>query len=384
MKTTRLIALSIALALAGCSGEEPAEPTATPAAVAQETPATPSALAGQLAEAGAISTAEGRIKQQQARFLELAKEYEATTGDSLQGLSLNEEQAAYLETLLADEEDISVKGLITSLLDTRKEMQSLEDRIAELKEKLPTPDVVERGDSHLSMATDYLTNTHGFTKEEAEALAKRSLLTDNIAPGMEVWHFYADGVYGTTVTQGTAKVSPYFLNVRKYRKLNRERDDAVAHAESLAAEITVLEATRDQLRTELNVLGEEHMRVTAERDDLADQRDELVTEDQSLFYYVGSARDLKQQDILRFGGQRLKEWRKDLFDRSLDLRDETSITVHARDHAVRRINRVSLLPDKWKEGEDYRVTLNKEHTSATVHLERPSRFKNEDLIVVLK
>ena len=171
--------------------------------------------------------------------------------------------------MLSKEEDITLKSLLEDILDTRKNISSLNDHIDELKAELPTPDSVERGDTHMGMAVDYLSQTHGLDAKEAEALARRSLLTENIAPGMEVWHFYADGVYGTTVTQGTARVSPYFLNVRSRRKLRQERDDALALAASLEAEITVLEATRDELRGDLRVL-------TADYEVLKDERRALV------------------------------------------------------------------------------------------------------------
>ena len=176
-------------------------------------------LAGDLGKANSIAGKEGQIKQEQAEFLELSAALEERYGKKLDGVRLTDGQASLLKTMLSAEMDVTLQGLLQALIDTRDDIGKLESDIDDLKSQLPTPDVVGRGDAHLSLATDYLMKNHGLDKKEADRLARRSLLTDNLAPGMEVWHFYTDGVYATTVTQGTAKVSPYFLNVRAMRTL---------------------------------------------------------------------------------------------------------------------------------------------------------------------
>ena len=338
-----------------------------------------------MTSANAIAGDEAKIKQEQARFLGLAQKFEAKTGRKLSGVSLSGEQAALLETMLSKEEDITLKSLLDDILDTRKSISSLNDHIDELKAELPTPDRVERGDSHMGMAVDYLSQTHGLDAKEAEALARRSLLTENIAPGMEVWHFYADGVYGTTVTQGTARVSPYFLNVRSRRKLRQERDDALALAASLEAEITVLEATRDELRGDLRVLTADFEVLKDERNDLEDQRDDLVTADESAWYYVDTRRNLREKDILPPVGMRLKEWKKELFTERLDLRRQTRFTVYAEDFGVRRFRRIMLLPrNRYIEKQDYTVEYRDDGQVGVVQIENLEKFKNDAFVVALK
>ncbi len=342
-------------------------------------------LSGQLSSANQIAGDEARIKQEQARFLGLAEKFEAKTGRKLSGVSLNGEQAALLETMLAAEEDITLKTLLDDILDTRKGISELQDHIDELKAELPSPDTVERGDSHMRMATEFLTATHGLDAKEAEALARRSLLTENLAPGMEVWHFYADGVYGTTVTQGTARVSPYFLNVRSRRKLRQERDDALVLAASLEAEIVVLEATRDELRSDLRVLNQDFVVLKDERNDLRDQRNDLVTSDQSAWYYVDTRRKLREKDIIAPVGMRLKEWRKELFTERIDLRQQTKFMVYAEDFGVRRFRRILLLPrERFIEKVDYSVEYRDDGQVAVVRLENVDKFKNDAFVVALK
>lgn len=342
-------------------------------------------MAGELGKAQAITGKEGQIKQEQAEFLELSQAFEQRYGKKLDGVKLSDGQAALLKTMLSAEMDVSLQGLLQALIDTRDDIEKLEQDIDDLKAQLPTPDVVSRGDAHLSLATDYLMKNHGLDKKEADRLARRSLLTDNLAPGMEVWHFYTDGVYATTVTQGSAKVSPYFLNVRAMRRLQTERDEAMALADSLEAEITVLEATRDQLRADLTSLKTRHEDLKIERDLLYEDREGLIEADESVWYYVDTKRSLRQKEIIAPAGIKLKDWRPELFIDKLDLRTDDTIDMYAEDFGVKRIKGLMLLPDGvWREDRDYTVRLTDSGRKATLQLDAIDRFKNEAFVVVLK
>jgi len=343
------------------------------------------AMAKQLAGAGTIAMDEGKIKQQQAKFIELATEFQRVTGRTLQGTTLSAGEAAVLRTMLAREKDVSTQGLLREILSTKTEIEELEGRIDLLKEQLPTPETVSRGDSHLKMATDWLQANHAMEKKEADRLARRALLTDQLAPGMEVWHFYADGVYGTTVSQGKARVSPYFLNVRKMQNIEQERDEALQLAASLEAEIVVLEKTRDSLRRDLARTEEEKREVEMANEELTVQRDDLVTEAESVYFHVDTRRRLREKDVITPLGIKLKDWRKDLFQDRMDLRYDYEIEVDARDFDVPRINGIKLLPGgMFHEGKDYSVSLGEGKRTARITLENISKFKNSAFVVVLK
>lgn len=342
-------------------------------------------LAAQVDSANKITLTEGAIHQQQAQFIELNNAFMERTGRKLSGVKLTERQAAILKTMLDKEEDISLKGLLQQIIDTRTAIDGLEGEIADLKTELPTPDVVSRGDTHMGLSTDYLMKTHGLSKEDAQRLARRSLLTNNMAPGMEVWHFYADGVYGTTVTQGTSRFSPFFLNMREKRTLRGERDEAVEFAASLEAEIVVLETSRDELRRDLTQVTRQRDDLQLERDDLWDEKEDLVTADQSTYFHVDTGRRLREKDVLAPVGMRLKEWRKDLFTQTLDLRKKQSLRVYAEDFNVRRIRKVILLPkSRFVEGRDFKVELNETKENATIYLDKVEAFKGEAFVVVIK
>lgn len=382
------VSAAVSLFVSGCpssdeqaEGTSPAEPTPDLSGVVIEN----DELAASLGKANQIQVDEGKIKQQQARFLDLARRYEARTGKILPPMRLTSDQAALLETMMSKESDVEIKGMLQEILDSHKQIGSLKQEIDDLKGKLPTPTVAKRGDSHMKLAVDFLVASHGLDKKEAEKLAKRTLLTDQLAPGMEVWHFYADGVYASTVTQGKAKVSPYFLNVRAFQKLKTERDEALQLAASLEAEITVLEATRDQLTRELSVVKEEKAVVEDERDALSQENTELITLDESAWYYVDTRRSLREKDILAPIGMKLKDWRKDLFDTRIDLREKQEIRLFAEDFDVERVKKVALLPPgMWTEGRDWHLRIDEEGRNATLVLDDPERFRNEAFIVVLK
>ncbi len=386
-----LTALFVAAALAGCDtapeGAETADSNDLSGIVLEE-----DQLGSQLGDASSIAIKEGQIKQQQARFLELNEKFQASTGRKLQGVKLTGRQADLLERMLAKEQDVDVKGLLQEILDTREQINAIEDEIDGLKEQLPTPDDVQRGDTHLGLATDYLTKNHGLTEDEATKAAQRSLLTNNLAPGMEVWHFYVDGVYGTTVTQGTAKVSPFFLNMRTVRKLKKERDDALALAASLEAEITVLEAQRDELRSDLSKTAAERDRLLVETDELvrendllAEDNDAMTSANESVHFHVDTARRLREKDVLAPVGMRLKDWRKDLFDQTLDLRTSSSLKVYADDFGVKRLRNITLLPAaRFKNKDDYQIEYEEGGRAAVIHLDNTSKFKDDAFVVVLR
>jgi hypothetical protein len=122
-----------------------------------------------------------------------------------------------------------------------------------------------------------------------------------------------------------------------------------------------------------------------ERNDLEDQRDDLVTSDQSSWYYVDTRRNLREKDILPPVGMRLKEWKKELFTERLDLRRQTRFTVYAEDFGVRRFRRIMLLPrNRYIEKQDYTVEYRDDGQVGVVQLENIEKFKNDAFVVALK
>lgn len=345
---------------------------------------TPETLGKQMADATAISAKDGAIKDEQAEFIKLAKQYEEATGQKLKGIELSQAEMEMLRNKLENEEDVSYEGLIKDLLQRQEKIDELRAEIEELKGRLPMPVTVKRGDSHYAIAMDYLTNEIGLEEKEAKKAIERALITDRIVPGHEIWHFYEDGVYGTSVTQGSARVSPYFLNVQHEKKITTERDDAQDLAAHLQSELEILEHQRDELTAELEILERQYDAVVEERDVLEDENVEMETHMSSAHYYVDTQANLAKDGVVKIGGKKLKDYDPNLFIYTIDLRDDDTIRLAASAFDRNAILGAEILPnDLFVKNKDYSVdTSDKQRTVITLH--NRDKFENQRFVVVLR
>ncbi len=366
----------------GCGGGDGTEDGGSGVRVSTED--TPETLGKQMADANAIAAKEGAIKDEQAEFIKLAQQYEEATGQKLKGIELSQTEMEMLRNKLENEEDVSYEGLIKDLLERQEQIDELRAEIEELKGRLPMPVTVKRGDSHYAIAMDYLTNEIGLSEEEAKKAIEKALITDRIVPGHEIWNFYEDGVYGTSVTQGTAKVSPYFLNVQYEKKITSERDEALDLAAHLQSELEVLEHQRDELTAELEELERQYDAVVEERDVLEEENIEMETVMKSAHYYVDTQTNLAKDGVVRVGGKKLKDYDPNLFIYSIDLRDEDTIRLAASAFGKNAILGAEILPnDKFRKNQDYSVdTSDKQRTVITLH--NTGKFENERFVIVLR
>lgn len=143
-------------------------------------------------------------------------------------LGFTKEQEELLMTMIQQEKDVSTKGLLQKVLDAEKQIEDLQKKIKEITDKLPAPHVVKKGETHRKIAMEYLMNVHNLDEKKAKELVDRVALIDAMEVGYNVWLYYNDGVFGTFVTQGDAKISPYKLSrmVRR-RELERARQEGV-------------------------------------------------------------------------------------------------------------------------------------------------------------
>ena len=117
------------------------------------------------------------------------------------------------------------------------------EMLAKLKADLPRPDLAKPNDSHYGMAMRFL-KKKGVSDADAKKLVSRVAILEKLAPGFEVYHFYANGTYGTWVSQGKAKISPNDLMRQEREKVEGERDVAVAQNEKLQEEVLDLEGQK--------------------------------------------------------------------------------------------------------------------------------------------
>jgi hypothetical protein len=298
-------------------------------------------------------------------------------------LFLTEAQKRALEVRVHQERDTSRRGLLREILDQDAELRALAARLADLKAALPAPDLVRPNDSHYGLALRFLLG-RGLSEAQARQTLSRVPIFERLLPGFEVYHFYADGAYGTWVSRGRAPVSP-----RDFARLDPElptgeRDMALARGRHLQRELGLLEEQKRSVEREIAA-------IQAERTDLLEGRAGLQSEHSrqearlnALHYLVGVRDALEREGVIEiplFGKDHSgRAWSDALFTQSLDLRTGTRLVLRAQDLGLRQIGRVSVVPGSYLPDEHYRLSLSADRQTATVDLLVPSRFRNDKVV----
>lgn len=123
-----------------------------------------------------------------------------------------------LRVMFKQEKDITYNGLLKTIIEKNNEISNLNEQIAELSNKLPIPYTVQKGDTHYEIVMQYLVSKHGMMKNEAHKVAFSTAMIDDILPGNQVWLMFNNGIIGTYVTKGTAKIDPM-----KYQMIAKKR-----------------------------------------------------------------------------------------------------------------------------------------------------------------
>jgi hypothetical protein len=328
---------------------------------------------------------EQAITREEDRFATLRDAWQQATGVTLPAGDLDEEEARLFEELLADPEHLNVSGLAERLVASRRNITEMQDELARLRGELPVPDVVESGDSHLKLAINYLTNTVGYNEEKAREIAQRSMLVDQILPGMEVWHFHREGVYGTAVTQGTAETSPWMLARNYTTSIVRERDAARKQAGELKDQVDLLEERRSTLEGEVSSMEDRISDLSSQQMRLQSQYDTEKDRWEASRFTVSHIRDLRKREVLTVLGLRIKDWPRDEFDRAVQPLDTSFFLVTASEAGIGRINHLDLLPaGVWDEGIDYELDYTADRGAVTVRFLDPAAFAGENFVVAIR
>ena len=330
-----------------------------------------------------VQSLESDVKDKKDEIFSLVDEYKEKTGEASLGvnaLELNENEKKILEQRIKDEKDVSVKSLLEEILQKNNEIRELNAKIAEIEALLPKPYIVVKGDNHYKVAMDFLVNEKGVEKERAMELVERTALFDELVPGFKVWNFYTGDDYGSSVTQGTASISPNTLIRQAKKKLVDARDEAISQRDQLAENITVLEGKRDQLINQVDSLSKE-------KENLIGEVSELNVEVNSLFYLLDSENNLKKKGVLKGGflkSTKLRDVSPELFTKSVDMRTQTQIVFSAADLGLRKIKKVGLYPKFYNEGKDYKIEISGDKRTAIVTIMDSAKFKNERIVISAK
>ena len=333
--------------------------------------------------ANQVQGMEEEKKNKEDEIFTLMEEYKDKTGQPIIGinpLDLSDEGREMLEQRIRDEKDVSQKALLEEILDKTKEIRELKEKITEIEKLLPIPHIVKAGENHYQVAMDFLLNEKKIDKKKAMELVERTALFDTLVPGFKVWNFYTGNEYGSSVTQGTAAISPNTLIRRAKKELVDARDEAISERDKLSEDIKVLEEKRDQIIKQVDTL-------TDEKTSLIGKVGELNEQVNSLFYLMDSQRSLKEKGILKGGflkSTKLKDVSPEHFASTLDLRTDNQIVISAAEMGIRRIKRVTVYPKFYQEGKDFKVEIAHDKKSAALTILDREKFKNERVVISVK
>ena len=298
-------------------------------------------------------------------------------------LQLTDDQKKALEERIKNEKNSSYQALLQEVLDKDKDIKELNTKLAKLRADLPKPDLAKPNDSHYGMAMRFL-KKKGVPEAEAKRLVSHVAILEKMAPGFEVYHFYANGTYGTWVSQGKAKITPNDLMRQEREKVEGERDEAVAQNDKLQEEVSSLEDKKKKIEEEIVGLRSERTNLIEERAKLQSDNAAQVSKLNSLHYVVGTRDKLKADGIIEipvFAKDRAgKNWRDEVFTQSLDLRSAKTISIKAADLGLKKIGKVSVVPGSYLKDEHYKLTISEDKSTATIELITVSRFKNDKVV----
>lgn len=332
-----------------------------------------------------ISEREGQISDLVGRYNKSHPGNEIdTTGMSAMGLT--EEQSRLLANRVAQEQDLSYRGLLQEVIDVTKDLDKLRTELGEVRSRLRPPIVAQKGDTHLAISLKFLTDEIGMNETDALALIEKEALVPELLPGFEVWNYYGEGVFGTFVTQGQARITPNELTRATKRKIDAERQTLIQERNQKQSEVDDLEARKSELQQQIRSLEEERTAMMDQVTKMAANNDSLSRELNSLKYHVGTFRDLERVGAIR--KPTLGKWNTGDIEAvahtgSLDLRRDTRIVVNAASLGLSKVEKILVFPRYFDEDKDYRVELSPDRTTATVVLEKPSKFNLSRLVIAV-
>jgi cell division protein FtsB len=204
--------------------------------------------------------------------------------------------------------------------------------------------------------------------------------------GYEVWNYYGDGVFGTFVTQGTAKVSPNELQRATKRRIDTERQNLIQARNQKQSEVDDLEARKNELAQQIRNLEEERQAMMSQMKVMAVSNDSMATELNSLRYYADTFRNLEKFGTIRkpaLGKWQTGDMQSVTGHMSVDLRLDDRFAISAASIGLDKISKVLIFPRYYLENGDYRIEISEDKTSTTIILLKPEKFSLAQLVIAL-
>lgn len=210
-------------------------------------------MAQKAEQAQATQSQVQQAGQKQEQQLAQAGLKDVTNPETMQ---LTPDQKALLEARLKAEKSTGTGALLQAILDKDKEIGELNKKINGLRALLPKPVLAKEGDNHYAMAMTFL-RRRGISEDKAKDLIAKTNILEKLEPGWEVYHFYVNGKYGTSVSQGRAPLSPTESIKQAKVQTEGERDEAIKKGQDLAKQVDSLNIEKQRVEADITALRQE-------------------------------------------------------------------------------------------------------------------------------
>jgi predicted nucleic acid-binding Zn-ribbon protein len=378
---TLSVGLAVVFLATACKSEPPKPPAEPPPAPEPDVSAAPEAAVQSLSE---LAVEYEKLEQQQVQnnrqISALLQKYQKRGGSLPPGFGaeMTDEQRALLAERIKTER-AGLRTLLQDLLDRDKEVQQLKTRLDQVSQQLPASVVVGEGDRHDRIAMNYLIR-QGVNAKKAYDIVSQVNLQDALVPGFRVWTYYQKGQFGTWVTRGKATITPQEHQKRLTDLLQEERDEALKQLALTQSERDELKSTTQKLDETVARTSEElkAMTETAEKERAEVARREADAN--SVRYILGSKKDLVNRKIVE---KNLRRFYPDVGQtQTVNLTETSEIPIDAKALGLRRVKKVTLLPESYKAGVDYMVSTG--GPTAVLRFTAADKFKASKLVIVVE
>ena len=336
-------------------------------------------MAQKAEQAQATQTQVQQAGQRQQQQLAQAGLKDVTNPETMQ---LTPDQKALLEARLKAEKRTGTGDLLQAILDKDKEIGELNKKINGLRALLPKPVLAKEGDNHYAMAMTFL-RRRGISEDKAKDLIAKTNILEKLEPGWEVYHFYVNGKYGTSVSQGRAPLSPTESIKQAKVQTEGERDEAIKKGQDLAKQVDSLNIEKQRVEADIAALRQEKAGLMGQVTSLNTLSEGQKAKLNSMHYIVGERAKLEKDGVVVipfFSKNRMGPNAKSVrFDKDLILDGpaEPIVLIKAADLGIAKIGKINVVPGSLIKDQHYSISYSADRSSATVKILDLDRVRDD-------
>ncbi len=336
-------------------------------------------MAQKAEQAQATQSQVQQAGQKQEQQLAQAGLKDVTNPETMQ---LTPDQKALLEARLKAEKSTGTGALLQAILDKDKEIGELNKKINGLRALLPKPVLAKEGDNHYAMAMTFL-RRRGISEDKAKDLIAKTNILEKLEPGWEVYHFYVNGKYGTSVSQGRAPLSPTESIKQAKVQTEGERDEAIKKGQDLAKQVDSLNIEKQRVEADITALRQEKTGLMDQVASLNTLSEKQKAKLNSMHYIVGERAKLEKDGVVVipfFSKNRMGPNAKSVrFDKDLILDGpaEPIVLIKAADLGIAKIGKINVVPGSLIKDQHYSIAYSADHSTATIKILDLDRVRDD-------